>query len=202
MSFLNRHFFVGMFFGAVVLAIIGIGGLGAFAVAMSSFMEGGRQLEAPFGDVPEFPTDPAAPPALMAWALTSLDGEETYLGEFGDAVVFVNNWATWCAPCVREMPSIESLAERYQGKSLAFVIVSTEPLSLVRDFVEEKGWNLPVFVAEHRPPIFQTKGIPSTFVLTQSPHAQNLQVAFSHVGGANWDAPQSHHYFDRLLSRI
>ena len=74
-----------MVFGAVLLAIVGIGGLGAFAVAMSSFMEGGRQQEAPFGDVPEFPADPAAPPAIMAWALTSLDGDETYLGEFADS---------------------------------------------------------------------------------------------------------------------
>ena len=59
-------------------------------------------------------------------------------------MLFVNNRVTWSGPCVREMPASEELVSHYEGEDVAFVIVSDESLEKVQNFVEEKGWNLPV----------------------------------------------------------
>ncbi|MYD98888.1 MAG: TlpA family protein disulfide reductase [Gammaproteobacteria bacterium] len=193
MSFFNKHFFVGMVAGAVALA--GLGMIGMFtllAIVGASGGTGPGSIAIASGlRVPDFPSGNQP---VIEWQLTDLDGNQTDLAAMQEKVVFVNMWATWCAPCLTEMPTIERLASEFADQDMAFLIVSREPHETVAPFVDDRGWDLPIFTAKRVPPTFQTGGIPATFVLDEK-----RRVVFSHVGSALWDAETAIEYFDRLL---
>ena len=190
MRFLNRFFFVGMLAGAALAVGVPLLGVGVFAMIMGSG-SGNAQLEAGLRQL-SFPSEVA--PAL-SWQVRGMDGRTADVAELGHDVLFVNNWATWCGPCLREMPAIEELAGHYEGEDVAFVIVSDESLSKVRNFVEDKGWKLPVYVTKERPPMFQTKAIPSTFILDE-----DRRIVYTHIGSAAWDDDSATDFIDKLLA--
>jgi len=182
---MGRSFVLGAVFGLFAGAGLVIIGIVVFAVVFAS-----RYVP---DNLPP-PRFPAAVEPERAWRLQRLGGGEVFLADFREKVLFVNNWATWCAPCVREMPAIERLAERMAGEDMAFVIVSIESAQTVREFVEEKGWRLPIYVAETRPAFLRTDVIPSTFILDET-----RRVVFTHSGVAAWDAEASVEFLDQLL---
>ena len=193
MSFFNKSFYVGMLAGAAALVGLGIAGLVLVAVLIQNVGIGASPGSIAAGVLrpPPFPTDADA---AMAWRLRDLDGNETDLADIPEKVVFVNRWATWCGPCVVEMPSIENLVRELVEEDIAFLIVSNEPVETVAPFVEDKGWRVPIYTTDRVPPVFQSSGIPSTFVLDES-----RRVVFAHTGSALWDAPSSIMYFEGLL---
>ncbi len=69
-----------------------------------------------------------AAPALV---LTALDGQTFDLAKLRGKVVLVNYWATWCAPCRKEMPRLDAFYRRYQGHGLAMIGIS---IDFPRDF--------------------------------------------------------------------
>jgi thiol-disulfide isomerase/thioredoxin len=129
---------------------------------------------------------PAPARSLQGWdyrmRLRTLDDESIEASLFRDRTLFLNFWATWCAPCVAELPSIARLVQRLEGTDVAFACVTTEPLSRVKAFAERRALKLPIYVLVDEPPaIFQTQAIPATFVV------RNGDVISQHIGAARWD---------------
>ncbi len=81
-------------------------------------------------------------------AYTALDGTAKTLSALRGRVVLVNLWATWCGPCVREMPDLARLAARYDALGLTVVALSDEPADLVRPFAERTGTTALVGLAD------------------------------------------------------
>ncbi len=74
------------------------------------------------------------------FTLISLEGEEVSLSGLKGSVVVLDFWATWCGPCKKEMPRLQRLADRYEGKDVIFLAVSADRDPwLVRPFLEERG---------------------------------------------------------------
>lgn len=118
-----------------------------------------------------------------SWAVTGLDGKEVSTEDLRGKVVFINRWATWCGPCVVEMPSIQALYESLKDSDIAFVIVSNEKADKIKEFVKKKGWNLPIYVAtEGLPPVLRSEYIPATFVVDS---AGNIVYRIQQV--MDWD---------------
>jgi thiol-disulfide isomerase/thioredoxin len=117
------------------------------------------------------------------WRLATLDGRELSFAEFQDKVVFLNVWATWCGPCVAEMPSIQRLHDAVSAEGIALVLVSDEDAAEVRDFVREGSFTFPVYLSRTLPAVFETDGIPATFVVSRQG-----RVVLSHLGAAAWDS--------------
>jgi thiol-disulfide isomerase/thioredoxin len=110
-------------------------------------------------------------------------------------VIFLNVWATWCGPCVAEMPSIQRLHERVRGDDVFFACVTQEPAEVAKAFLEKKKLDLPVYtMTGELPAAFKRKGIPSTFVLSK-----RGAVAFSHVGAARWDDARTIGFLEELI---
>lgn len=153
------------------------------------------------------PRKPMAPEAFDAqagdageavaqpWELTGLDGGSVRFADLEARVLFVNRWATWCAPCVREMPTIEALSERLAGEDVAFLMISSETLETVRAHVENAAWRLPVYVAGEVPAAFGSSGIPATFIVD----AQR-RIALRRIGSADWDDDAAEAFVRGLLS--
>ena len=113
----------------------------------------------------------------------------------GKAIV-VNEWATWCPPCRAEMPSLNQLYEELRDKNIAFVFVSKEEPTTVRQFIANNKYSIPVYVRKDELPLaFRSDGIPATFVL-----APNGSMAFMHVGGAKWDTDKTKQFLVELAS--
>ncbi|MCW9708687.1 TlpA family protein disulfide reductase [Fodinibius salsisoli] len=102
--------------------------------------------------------------------LTNSDGEELRLQHFKGKVLFINIWASWCPPCVAEMPTIESLYTAVQDhKNIAFLLISVdEDQSKATAFMEGKEFPMPYYFPDAGlPSIFQSPYIPATYVISK-----------------------------------
>ena len=133
-------------------------------------------------------------PANQKWKFASLDGENTELVS-GTNVILINFWATWCGPCIDEMPSLQRLYDAMKGRDIIFACVSNEPPDTVKDFVSKKGWTLPMFVTPKNSSLpFTLFGLPTTLIIDRKG-----QVVFYQPGPAKWDSPEAIAFLDRLL---
>ena len=151
------------------------------------------------------PTLPPAPPVRLVAAaaypdvpLLTLAGRPTNLRALRGKVVFFNIWATWCPPCVAELPSIQALYEQVDTSKVAFVLVSFDQNpKRAQTFIRRKGYTVPVyFPAAPLPPAFDSQAIPTTILLTP-----DGRVAARHEGMADYDSPEFRAYLDRLAAR-
>ena len=100
------------------------------------------------------------------FTLQDLRGQPWTLKDLRGKVVVVNFWATWCPPCRKEMPDLQSLYKKYKDKGLVILAVSDEDLSKVKPFVAEQDVKYPVLLDPGRKvnDLFQIQGIPRSFV--------------------------------------
>ena len=119
--------------------------------------------------------------------LTTLDGKAVNLSELKGKVVFVNLWASWCPPCVAEMPGIYALYNKVDHSKVAFVMLSLdEDPAKARKFVQKRGYTFPVYLrTAELPAPFNSSAIPSTVIL-----GPDGQVAARHDGMAEYDTPE------------
>ena len=116
--------------------------------------------------------------------LVDLAGRQVTLSDSRGKALVLNFWATWCAPCVTEMPNFRRLLDETADLDVQFGFISTEDLPVVQRFVEKKGIDLPVYVLSGEPPdCFKGRSIPATFVLDKAG-----MIVLRHLGAAKWDA--------------
>ena len=116
--------------------------------------------------------------------------------EFRGKVIFFNQWATWCMPCVMEMPSIDRLYRSVDPQEVAFVIVTSEDAGTVRDFVDGKEWGMPIYVVDEVPDDLVNEIIPYTMIV----HPEG-RIAFAHQGAGNYDTDSAREFLNALTGK-
>jgi len=115
--------------------------------------------------------------AVEAWqgvkapefSVTTLDGREIALSDLRGKRVVLDFWATWCPPCVKEIPHFIRLAKDPAAKDVVIVGISSESRERLEKFVKEKGVNYAVASAKGLPsPFGEVKSIPTTFFLDRN----------------------------------
>ncbi|GAB2798356.1 thiol-disulfide isomerase/thioredoxin [Hymenobacter luteus] len=146
-------------------------------------------------DAPIVPTGGAAYPHNLP--LLTLDGKHANLSDLKGKVVFVNLWASWCPPCVAEMPGIHALYKKMDPKKVAFVMISLdENPAKAQAMLKRQGYTFPVyFPAGPLVPPFDSNSIPSTVILDS-----DGQVAARHDGMAEYDTPEFKAALDNLAA--
>ena len=111
-------------------------------------------------------------------------GKSVAMENFKGKVIFMNVWATWCPPCVAEMPGINKLYNEVDKEKVAFIMLSVdEDFQKAIDFRERKGFDFEVYQLNgHLPAQYQTPSIPSTFVIDA-----NGKLVMTHLGLGNYD---------------
>lgn len=168
------------------------------AVLFSLFWVAYLAFFGPRPNAPRLEDSGTGEPARYAWSFLDLDDRPATLEPFKGKTVFLNVWATWCGPCVEEMPSIARLADepRLKGKDIAIVCVSIDQdAEAVRRFVQGRSWHMTFFRADSIPPVFLTDGIPATFIL-----APDGRIAAKQVGSARWDGPETVAFLEKLAA--
>ncbi len=159
-----------------------IGGLLTFVLIAGGVFLFGKRMKKRLGSE-------LRPPGLptKAWdysmELTDLAGTPFDSSQFSGRVLVLNFWATWCAPCVAEMPSLQRLWEQTEDLGVQFAVITREPSGVVQEFLEKRGTDLPIYLLAGEPPeCFQSRAIPATFVLDKAG-----TIAMRHFGAAKWD---------------
>ena len=96
-----------------------------------------------------------------------MDGTSITLSELQGKPVIINFWATWCGPCVKEMPAFERLKDDFGDKIGIIAVNCGDDAETVKDFVEENGYTFPVVLDEEYSisMLHPTNSIPYTVVL-------------------------------------
>ena len=81
-------------------------------------------------------------------ALPDLDNQTRRLDTWRDGPMLINFWATWCPPCIKEIPMLIDLQDRYRDTGLTIVGVAVDETEPVRAFVEDMPLNYPILVGE------------------------------------------------------
>ncbi len=115
--------------------------------------------------------------------LTTLNGEKINLADQRGKTVFINFWATWCRPCIQEMPSIAALQVQLEGKNIEFIFASDEEVEKIQKFMESRNLNSN-FVRVENPESIGIEALPTTFIFDGKGN-----LVFSEVGYKKWDAP-------------
>lgn len=129
------------------------------------------------------------------WVLEDLYGERLYFEELQGQVVFVNFWATWCPPCLAEMPDLQEVYNTY-GNQVQFLFVSQEEPEKLQKFLLNKGYDLPVYRPLSKyPEQLYSQSIPATFIID----SEGL-IRVSKVGVADWNSEKVATLLDELLA--
>lgn len=130
--------------------------------------------------------EPGQPAKMLPEGIVLSDktGRPLALSGLKGKVLFINFWATWCPPCIAEMPSINKLYQQFeQNSDLVFLMVDVDN-SLQRSlaFMEQKNYSLPVYTpASAIPPDIFDGSIPTTLIVNKAG-----EIVFEHTGGADF----------------
>lgn len=133
--------------------------------------------------------------AAFDYKVITLDGlqEEVPIGK--GQVTFVSYWATWCPPCIAEMPSIASLYADY-GDKMQFLMISNEDPEVVARFLKKKEYKLPsVSPAMETPPLLFERSIPTSYIIDKTG-----SIVIKEQGATDWNSDKVRVVLDNLLA--
>ncbi len=126
-----------------------------------------------------------------------LKDEEGHIFDFESVkgkVVFINFWATWCPPCIAEMPSIQGLYTDYKDK-VEFLLVTNDPYSEINKFLEENNYDFKILrPVTFNTSVFDVSTIPRTFLIDKTG-----TIIIDETGAANWNSDKVRLVIDSLL---
>lgn len=108
-------------------------------------------------------------PAQYEFRLIDREGNLLDGSSLQDKVVFINLWATWCPPCIAEMPDIDRLYDHFkEQEGVRFLMISLdEDFNKAIRFVEKKGFDFEIYrFASPIPDVYQSQVIPTSFVIS------------------------------------
>jgi thiol-disulfide isomerase/thioredoxin len=133
-------------------------------------------------------------PALV---LKDLQGAPHDLAQYRGKVVLVNFWATWCEPCRDEMPSMQRLQRRFEGKPFVVIAVNVgESEARIGEFLQKLPLDF-LILRDHSSAAMKAwgvRGLPASFVV-----GRDGRIRYSHIGELNWDDEKLAATVERLL---
>jgi peroxiredoxin len=169
----------------IVLIVIGFGIIVLLQIKDSSFNLSGKPRLGKGAPAPDF-------------SLPDLDGKMVNLADYRGKVVLLNIWATWCPPCVEEMPSMEKLYQTLNGEGFEILAVSIDVSGgeAVIPFMKKHGLSFPALTDTKGSikSLYQTTGVPESFII-----GKDGIIAEKVIGPRDWATPDAMRYFRNLV---
>lgn len=133
------------------------------------------------------------------FSLPALDGRTVSLDDFKGKVVLVNVWATWCAPCVKEFPSLKHLVELFKGEVVVLAITRDKDRDDIETFIKAFGGLPKDFIIvwdkdNLTQKILGTDALPETYIISKQ---QKLLRKIA--GETAWDDPMARQFFNEMI---
>lgn len=126
--------------------------------------------------------------------LRDLNNQQIDLHKFDGKVIFINFWATWCGPCIREMPSIERATKILDKEKVEFLLASNEALDRIQEFSAKKGLDLNYAHIENMEEL-NIQVLPTTYIINRKG-----ELVFSEAGQRKWDDPANIDLINKILN--
>ncbi|WP_405205765.1 TlpA family protein disulfide reductase [Aquimarina sp. LLG6339-5] len=134
--------------------------------------------------------------ASYDWKLHGVNTESMNFNIAEGKVVLLNYWATWCPPCIAEMPSLQKLYNDYQDK-VVFVFLTEDDDPELNKFMSDKSYNYPIYrsLSKQHPKPFVHKPIPGTYLIDKKGN-----IVIHKVGAADWNTEKVRATIDQLIA--
>ena len=151
------------------------------------------------------------PPSAQDMKVTTIDFDSNVLqfSDFENNIftlqnfkgknLFINYWATWCNPCLAEMPYMAELYEKYkEEEDIIFLYLSREKLETIKDYIpkDKSLQQLPIYKIVTDDEFFATSGIPTTFIVNS-----DGEVIVKDLGTAFWNDESVFKFIDNLIGK-
>lgn len=131
----------------------------------------------------------------FSYKVKTLDGRSSEMAIGSGKVTFISYWATWCPPCIAELPSIEALYADY-GTKVQFLLITNENPEVVEKFLKKKEIDLPaVLPAMETPEILFERSIPTNYIIDQKGN-----IVVKEKGASDWNSDSIRAILDNLLA--
>lgn len=131
------------------------------------------------------------------FSMIDANGNTNSISALRGKIVFINFWATWCQPCVQEMPSIYALRQSFKDNdSIVFITIDVDAaLPKSKAYMDNKGFNLPVYAATTAVPReLYYHSIPTSTIL-----GKNGEIIWHYEGGNDYTSPEIRKILTDLL---
>lgn len=120
-------------------------------------------------------------PLVKRIELEGINGKKISLEELKGKVVFLNFWATWCKPCVKEMPSIDKAREILKDEPIVFIVASDEDMEKIKSYIPKLPYQFQF--AHSLTSVFDLdiKALPTTMIINKEG-----EIVFNEIGGRDW----------------
>jgi peroxiredoxin len=129
---------------------------------------------------------------------SDMNGRTIRLSDYRGKVVILNIWATWCPPCVDEMPSLEKLYRKFKDQNFALLAVSidSDGITAVAPFMTRHGLTFPALIDSQAAiqTSYKITGVPETFIIDK----KGILVR-KIIGPLDWTAPEVLDYIRNLI---
>jgi len=152
---------------------------------------------------PSIESDPeeiAKRPQVTDFILTDSEGKQKKLSDFRGNVVILSFWASWCTPCLVELPTFAEIEKRYNGRGLRVIAVNVDEGDVGKTFAKDY-WTKEKFTfgsyfddGKKLSQQFDVEMLPSNFVIDRQG-----RLAFSGFGANDWSNPQTKDFVESLL---
>ncbi|NNE03778.1 MAG: TlpA family protein disulfide reductase [Eudoraea sp.] len=132
----------------------------------------------------------------FTYKVRTLDGTPLEAAIGKGTVTFISYWATWCPPCIAELPSIQELYTSY-GDQIQFLLITNETPEVVKRFLDKKNYDLPVVFPRMQPPkeLFE-RSIPTNYLIDQ-----HGNIIIKEKGASNWNSASIRAIVEDVLKR-
>jgi len=134
------------------------------------------------------------------FTMPGLDGKTASLTDYRGKVVLLNIWATWCPPCVEEMPSMEKLHQELKDEGFEILAVSIDVsgAKTVIPFMKKHKLSFPALIDTKGviKSLYQTTGVPESFIIDK-----DGIIAEKVIGPRDWATSGAIRYFRNLIQR-
>lgn len=128
------------------------------------------------------------------YVVVDLQGNSQNISVGKGKVTFISYWATWCPPCIAELPGIQDLYKDY-GDKVNFILLTQEEPDKVQRFINKKDYELPIYFPQMQAPeILQENSIPTNYVIDATG-----KIIIKETGAADWNSKKVRELLDDLI---
>lgn len=125
-------------------------------------------------------------PLVERFDFEDLEGNKINWNETKGKLVFVNFWATWCKPCIKEMPSISEANIQLKEEGVLFIVASDEDVSKIQKFESKHHYSFNLLHSNTSVFDLDVQALPTTIIINEEG-----KIVFNEIGSRDWSSDKS-----------